>query len=652
MVMSRVASIVMCPLVVCLVCLSGCSTAGLTSWRKTATQTPQAAVTIVPTTTPQKEMTICLGEEPDSLYLYAQQQSVAMWSILEAVYDGPIDVSSGKYKAVILQKLPTFEDGDLAQTAIPVVAGDLIVDSNNHIVVLETGVSFLPSGCKDSSCSTIWDGVSEIQMDQVSATFKLRTDLLWSDGTPLTAADSLFSFSIDSDPETTGGSGNVDLTYSYEVLDNATLQWKSLPGFNGIKTQGMFWTPLPKHQLENLPVSDLENSELAAKHPLGWGPYVITEWESGDHISLIKNNNYFRSDEGLPAFDRLTYRFVEPDAGGSLAALASGQCDLVEQSSNPQEDLALVTDLLKTTDIIAEWKTKPEITQLVIGIKPAGYDEGYNAAVDRVDYFGNPATRQALAACIDRTSINNEIFNGQAELASIEDLLGNQSEEIAMFPVTFDREIADTLLEQAGWMDLDGDPTTPRVAENVVGVPAGTSLSLSLLSPTDTTSLLIASGIASSLAECGIEVINTSVPFSELFAPGPDGLVFGRAFDLALITWQYSLTPACYLYTTGQIPGGTNYWIGGNVSGYKNDVFDDTCSDLMRAIPGDGNWELLLQKSTELFLTDLPAIPLFKQPKLILAQPDLCAFSFDPFARSDLVDLEIFNRGPECKSKQ
>jgi peptide/nickel transport system substrate-binding protein len=650
--MTRIPVIIRLFILLCVLCLAACTSSGVKlPWQKTATLTAAPSVTSAPTQAPTKELTVCLGEEPVSLYLYAERQSAAMWSVLEAIYDGPIDEGAGKYKAVILQKVPAFEDGDLTQTAIPVSSGNLVVDANDNIVALENGVSILPSGCKDSSCSIVWDGISEIKMDQVTAKFLLRNNLLWSDGMSLTAEDSLFSFTLDSDPATSTGKWRTDITYSYEMLDDLTLQWKGLPGYQGLEAQGMFWVPLPKHLLGGLPVSEIENADLATRTPMGWGPYVITEWVSGDHIRLEKNGNYFRASEGLPVFDQLVYRFIDPNGGGSLAALAAGQCDLLERSSDPQSNQVLVTDLLNSTDAKAEWKTGPEIVQLVIGMKPASYDNGYNAAIDRYNYFGDPITRQAMALCIDRQTLNIEIFNGKAGLASVADLLENQSSRTDTGSESYDRIAANKLFEQSGWMDADNNPATPRVAVNVSGVPSGTSLSLSLLSPSNTTSLAIASGIAKSLAGCGIEVKTTAYPFSELYAPGPEGLVFGRNFDLVLINWEYSLSPACYLYTTTQIPSAGNYWIGGNVSGYSNDEFDVACSSLMRAIPGDEDWELSLQLAAEYFKADLPALPLFKLPKLFLTRPEYCAFGFDPYARSDLSNLEIFNFGSKCNSQ-
>ena len=134
------------------------------------------------------------------MYLYAPRQSEAMWSILEAIYDGPIDRSNGRYSAVILQKIPTYTDGDLLRSAVSVTTGDLVVDAMGQLVPLESGRVILPAGCKDSSCAITWDGLTELQMDQVTAVFKLRANLQWSDGKSLTAADSRYSFEVNSDP--------------------------------------------------------------------------------------------------------------------------------------------------------------------------------------------------------------------------------------------------------------------------------------------------------------------------------------------------------------------------------------------------------------------------------------------------------------------
>jgi len=634
---------------ICIAALTGCTGGGVRfPWQKISTATNTPISTVVPAIAPERVLNVCLGSEPESLYIYAEQQSAAMWSVLEAIYDGSFDLTSNRENSVILQKTPSFEDGDLIKTAITVGAGDLAVDANNDLVVMEKDARFLPAGCGDSSCAVVWDGTSEIQMDQVTAIFRLRTNIFWSDGTPLTAADSHYSFEVASDRSTTTEKINIDHTASYSVEDDTTIKWVGVPGFLSADISGMFWSPLPEHILGDIPASQRAESILAARQPLGWGPYVLKEWVTGEYIELVKNTNYYRANEGLPKFDRLRYRFIDPTSGGSLAALVAGQCDLVERSSSPQSDISLIVDAVNSTKASAVWKTGPEILQLVVGLNPAAYDDGYNAAIDRPDYFRAPAVRQALAACLDREGIRKEIFSSKAGLASLTDLLGSRAGSDSVTAFEYNPVSGNQLLEQAGWMDLDNDPETARTAVNVAGIPGGTSLSLTLLNPADAVSIAVASSIIDSLAECGMEVKSETIPFDELYAPGPDGMIFGRAFDLALISWQYSQIPVCYLYMTNQIPDRNNYWVGGNLAGYSEVEFDVACSGLLHLLPDETDYELSLQQTAGVFAQDLPAIPLFLLPKVVLTRIDFCAFDFDPSARSDLTNLELFDYGSQC----
>jgi peptide/nickel transport system substrate-binding protein len=633
----------------CIAGLTACTGIGMHfPWQKVPTATNAPVATGVPTVTEERVLTICLGKEPDSLYLYAEQQSTAMWSVLDAIYDGPFDFIGYTERPVILQKTPSFEDGDLAKTAVNVKAGDLVVDANNDLVILEQGTRFLPSGCGDLSCAVDWDGASEIQMDQLSVVFKLRSNLLWSDGTPMTMADSRYSFEVASDPATASAKNDIEHTATYDVVDDGTIKWTGVPGLKSPEIPGMFWNPLPRHILGEIPVSKLAESDLAVRQPLGWGPYVVNKWVIGESIELVQNANYYRASEGLPKFDRLVYRFINPASGGSLAALVAGQCDAVERSSNPQADISLVIDSVNSTKAKALWSNGPEILQLVFGIKPATYEDGYNAAIDRPDYFRNPMVRQALATCIDRQGIINRVFYGKAELASLADILGNQSNGKGGTPLEYDPIEGNHLLEQAGWIDMDNDPLTPRMAVNSQGIPDGTLFSLTLLSPEGEVFEAVASALAESLAGCGIEVKSETDQFDELYAPGPAGRIFGRDFDMALISWQYSQIPACTIYTTSQIPGQDNYWVGANIAGYSNTDFDVACSKLMNSLPGEAEYDLTLQRVEELFSQNPPSLPLILTPKVVLTRPDFCNFDFDPAARSDLINLELFDFNSQC----
>src|SRR5215216_1011317 len=112
------------------------------------------------TTTPApRVLKICLGEEPNTLYPYGNLNSSAR-SVLSAVYDGPMDVVNYGYEPIILEKIPSLEDGDAQVSPVTVNAGDQVVDSNGNFVMLAAGTTVRPSGCRSDACAVKYDGSS------------------------------------------------------------------------------------------------------------------------------------------------------------------------------------------------------------------------------------------------------------------------------------------------------------------------------------------------------------------------------------------------------------------------------------------------------------------------------------------------------------
>jgi peptide/nickel transport system substrate-binding protein len=146
-----------------------------------------------------KKLTVCLAEEPQSLYLYGSSTQ-ATWSVLEAIYDGPIDTKNNEPVPVILNTLPTLDNGGVTLQSVAVTRGDKVANIEGDVVALQKGVKVFPEGCTTSSCAVEWDGTSDLKVSQMTATFKLLPNLKWSDGEPLTAADSVYSYQLTLDP--------------------------------------------------------------------------------------------------------------------------------------------------------------------------------------------------------------------------------------------------------------------------------------------------------------------------------------------------------------------------------------------------------------------------------------------------------------------
>jgi peptide/nickel transport system substrate-binding protein len=610
---------------------------------------PTAEVPPTATPVPSRLLTICLGEEPQTLYPYGGS-SRSMWSVLEAVFDGPIDTIKYEPQSVILEKLPSRVDGDVKVAPVKVQEGDEIVNAAGELVGLNAGAIVRPAGCTSSDCETAWDGASDLSMDQMTVNFKMKPGLKWSDGQPLTAADSVFSYQIASDPATPVSRKQLERTASYKATDDITVEWVGKPGFIDPRSFANFYLPMPKHTLEKFKAADLLKAPEVVEKPLGWGPYMIAEWVKGDHIKLVKNPNYARAAEGLPHFDVLEYRFLGQTSDNNLAALQAGECDVVDQTSMLEEQLEKVLDLQKNGKLKAYVGQGPEWEQIAFGVKPASYDDGgiSPATGDRADFFGEVRMRQAFAYCMDRKTAVDKQLLGQSAIPD-----GFFTAEHPLYTAdlpsySYDVAKGSQLLTEVGWKDNDNDPSTPRVSDGVMFVQGGTPLEVTLLTTDAYLRQEVVKKLAETMAPCGIKVNIQSLPADQIYGPGPDGPLFGRKFDLAQIAWQAGAGTPCFLYESSQVPTAANHWLGVNVTGYANPGYDAACTAAENADPSQPDYKEKNAAVQTLFAQELPALPLYFNLKIVATRPDFCGMQMDVTSRSALWNIEAFDYGEGC----
>jgi len=593
-------------------------------------------------------LTVCLGEEPNTLFPYAQPNAAAL-SVLAAVDNGPIDSVSYEYQPVILQKLPSLADGDAQILPVTVQAGTTVVDADGNIASLAQGMRIRPASCRADSCSVTYDGVSSLQMDQMLVTFHLRPDVTWSDGTPVTADDSAYAYQIANDTLPAGARFLEDHTQTYEATDPSSTQWWGLPGYLDSSFMTNFWAPAPKHVWSAFQPQDLAQTDVVARSPIGWGPYSVQEWTPGDHITLEKNPYYFRASEGYPKFDELEFRFMS-DPNAAISELTAGRCDILDPSVRLDGQVDLLEQLQQSGQARASIVPGMAIEWLGLGIAPASYDDGISLAKgDRPDILGDPQTRQALALCMDRQKIVDTVLSGKSTVPLSFVPPGNPLYVSTVDAYDFDPTRGNQLLDLAGWRDLDGDPTTPRVAVSVANVPAGTPLSLNYYSTAALQRRQAADILTKSLAQCGV---GTSVQYfsqNDLYAPGPEGLLFGRRFDLIQYAMSTdSIVPPCTWFTTREIPNAADQWVGTNVTGFSSPEYDVACASTALSLPGEAAYADAFQQAQSIFASELPAIPLYFRLKVAAARADICHFDLDPSA-NPLWNIEAFDIGQGCQ---
>jgi len=587
--------------------------------------TPEVAPTVegtpvptpTPTPVPPKHLTICQAEEPSSLFFY-DAYSQAARNVLAAIYDGPIGVRDYRLEPVILERLPSLENGDAVVRPVQVGQGEAVLNMAGEVVELAPGVRL-----RNVVGEPVTFQGGTITTTQTVVTFTLREDVVWADGEPLTTADSRYSYEVAGSLQDAGLDRQLSLTASYEAVDERTIVWTGVPGYRDTAYMLNFFHPLPRHAIGEMDMDALRQSDVTRQRPLGWGPFVIEEWVEGEHIKMVPNPHYFRAPEGLPHLDSVTFRFIT-DSGIANDQLLTGDCDILTPdltSGIPPQRLldAIDAGLVQLVSSIAnEWE------HLDFGIKPAAW-------AGRVPFFASVQVRQAVAHCVDRERIAGAAFPiGEAVVAHSyvpSQHLVYGDDQLRRWP--YDPAEGRAMLEAAGWRDTDGDGI--REAHGIPEIAGGTPFSVTLLTTdNDPARERTAEILKENLANCGIGMGVRYLPAEVFYADGPDGPVFGRQFDLALFSWLNGLDAPCEIYLSTEIPDEDNWWATFNNPGYESAEYDQACRAGLEALYGTEAHLRRHHEAQAIFSRDVPVLPLYFVPESLAARPEVRGVIVDP----------------------
>ena len=634
----------------------------------TASSTPIPSATPTPTRVPTGPVTVCMRQEPTSLYLYGPNSRAAQM-VREVIYDGPVDTRGFEVQPVILEEIPSLDNGGARLERVPVQQGDWVVDVEGNVVRLRQGITVYPAGCTSEACAVTYSpeetpegtpaaeaegtptppasGSASLEMERLVVEFRLRPGLTWSDGEPLTAADSEFSFNIARQAELpprlrTGSQGVVPTrsidpvprTASYTAVDDRAVRWVGVPGFLDVYYRSNFFIPLPEHQLAGYATEELLEAEESARLPLGWGPYRLTEWTPGDRIVAERNPNYFRAGEDLPYFDRVIFRFFRNGPEANIAAVEGGECDVVTRDALQVGAFATYEAAAEAGSVALHTVPSTVWEHLDFGINPVpDYDW-------RGDFFQDPKVRQAAAYCIDREALIEETMAGSSSVLNAyvhpAHPLYAQA-DLESYPHNPDRGIA--LLHESGWRDTNGDGVAE--AYGIDGIANGTILAFNYTTTQSPFRQQVAEMVRADLGRCGFRVFETEpVPADDYFATGGESPIFGRRFDLTNFAWLADAQPPCHLYLSSKVPTLLNGWSGLNITGYENESFDAACIGGQAAVPGMSAYSQNHLEALRIFNRELPAIPLFLHADAALTRPELSGFGLDPTEPADTWNIE------------
>ncbi|MCC6601874.1 MAG: peptide ABC transporter substrate-binding protein [Anaerolineae bacterium] len=584
-----------------------------------------------------KDLIVCMAQEPDTLYPYGGSM-LAATAVQVAIFETNVTTFSYDYQALGIEKLPSLEDGDAVVSPVEVNEGDLVLDAVGNPVALAAGVSVINSAGEVVE----FDG-TPITMDQISVDFTLQPRV-WSDGTPVTAADSVYSYEVNRDPDTPATKFVAERTASYEATGELGLKWTGIPGYLDPTYFTNVWPPFPQHIWGQFSASELLAAEEVARLPVGDGAFRIVEWVAGDSIVLEPNPFYYRQDEGLPYLDSVTYKFI-PDTNQLIAQLISGACDIGTQDGLSASDAPFLIEAENNGLLTPYFQTGTVFEHIDFGINSYG-DFGDDQG--RPDWFEDARVRQAMTMCTDRQGMVDNILFGRSEVIhSYVPSVHPLYPEDGLTEWPFDVEAANALLDEVGFIDSDGDGIREYYTDR------GTSwegepfvIDLGTTTGNDMRQQMTQIFKENMLA-CGIDVTLYYVPSSEWFADGPDGPLFGRRYDLGEFAWVSAVQPSCNLYLTSQISGpeeeGFGGWGASNNTGWSNEAFDLACNTALSSLPGTPEYEESHKEAQRIFSQEVPVIPAFLRLIVAAARPNVVGFGVDPTGGTELQNIYQFD---------
>jgi len=294
---------------------------------------------------------------------------------------------------------------------------------------------------------TVENGMVAIDEDAwtMDVAWKMREDVTWADGEPITADDVVFTYEAMADPDGGIWFNGVDYTDSVEKVDDYSFIVHYNSVFPGYLTQfgGEQIVVWPEHYCD---ATQGFVTWDCNREPLSSGPYILEEWVQGDHLTLVRNPNYF--EEGKPYIDRVLVRIVPEESVRKTMLIEGGA------------DLAFWLDETSMEDVSDEPNVNLELSpssRWVMRLIPNQAEMGYtDPAENPHPFFSDVRVRQAVRMAIDVDTLVEDIFLGYGEPVWTEFYREPYVCDNVARP-SYDPEAAKDLLEEAGWTDEDGD---------------------------------------------------------------------------------------------------------------------------------------------------------------------------------------------------
>jgi peptide/nickel transport system substrate-binding protein len=481
---------------------------------------------------------------------------------------------SGQAQTQTAQKGGTLIEGwsTEPQYLLPVRSSDVYSNVANRL--LFEGLLYLDNkGVLQPNFAT---KAPEISSDGLTYTFTLRSDIKWSDGSPVTPDDVVFTYALYYDKKYDGLLGNSRpnaVRYIKSVTaSGSTITMQATSRYAPFLINYGVVPIVPQKVLGAKTAAELNTDAFNSGPPISNGKFKFQSWAKGDKLVLARNDNYFR---GPVNVDTWVYKKV-PDSVAVLQQLKTGEIDVGRLDPSTYDE------------------AKAESSLNVLSFPTFGYDEfvfQLDPNKPQGQILGDVAVRQALISGLDRQAMVNASYFGQATVANslIPPISWAYNKDVSpKYP--FDAKKAGDLLDGAGW----------KMGSSGVREKNGQKLTLDLVTNADNTVRLKNLQIMQDQwkkigVDAQIRSLANLVQLSNL-------LTVDRNFGVLFIGYSLTIDPdqSGIWHSRSAAPGGNN---GGL---FKNDQVDKLLDDAVAEID-QGKRKALYAQLQNLFASQVPA---------------------------------------------
>ena len=414
-----------------------------------------------------------------------------------------------------------------------------------------------------------------ISSDLKSITWNLKPGTLWSDGTPFTSADVLFTYDYCMGEAGCYQEAKFEGVTNVEALDDLTVKISfadPMPNPYGPFVGSQ--TPiLQKAQFENCTGTRRQECTEENFGPIGTGPFVVTEFKPNDVIQLKANDNY--RDPNKPAFATMVFKGGGDAAAAGRAVMETGEYDYGWNLQLAPEVINQMASAGKGQPLAA-FGTAVERLEMNMTDPSPNLDADTRSTRKALHPFlSDINVRKALSMAIDRTLLT-EIGYGVAgkptcNLVPGPELYASDNTDC----LTQDIEGAKALLEGAGWK------------AGADGVRTKDGMRLSVLYQTSTNAVRqdYQALIKEWWGQIGVETELRNLNASVFFGGDPASPDTYQKFyaDIEMYTNIFDGTdPQAYLsaYRCGNEPSPENGWAGENINRYCDPAYDKLLDEL------------------------------------------------------------------------